>query len=1830
MTNKPPKTDVIITNRSTVEGINRLFFPNNATGLAIDATSFSSSYAPAIMHNNWRHPYDWYHAVESYPTGLTLIEQYGPQGNNVIIFNNGSINIESVMNGRGTSNVNVTVISCEGDITINRNIKNMSGRFENITLMAPKGTITFNSVSDDCLVEANRLMIFAEKIVNHGKLCSHSQAVFSGEITNNGVIHVDNTGPIITQQEITGSGQIQGQQLKNNNSSNTLKITGIDTSTSAPRYSYENNESSATLSFGSGVDSNGASINDQGLQFVTLQNIVLDYTTTISQNLLLVTPGTCAISSDFLARGKNLTILANKITTQNIDVSGSDIIRDGGKITLISMSTIQTGDMKADYTPLALDGTLCANKRGGQVFDDYTGAMLGQRPDCSEANAQDAPSNVYAGAVTLIATGPITTKNVTSQCLAKGGNGGAVLNCDGSDGTAGKKGTNCQGSCGDGGPGYTGGFGGAGGDGGRGGNGCSVGHGGQIVFITGGLIHTQNIHATVDCSGGNGGLASDNTGGHGGNGGDGGDGCGGIPGICSGHHGAQGPAGSGGDGGRGGNGGNGGNACGSNLLLISCTSISTSDLSTQTITNGGNGGDVFACYGGYPGQSTTYNASTGFEGNSGCSGRGGNGGRVDGGILACIAPTITTGHLATSTSASGGKVGFAGPGQVLLSDGRTETIPMNHTTFLLSSNSITTSDFQISINTPSSACMYSNVLISDAKSTVSGTAYWLGNSSVFVPPILLTNPSMMGNYPFWNVFLPDPNTINVISQEIDFESLDIINFAAPTTMCAESIKDVSFAINAQNGSGMTRAVLAMSDQVVKSSDFVTTGEHGKIFWCYDSADKNIFVADYNPQVSDRPYNVRSVFSPDYGGIRSLYIDQSKCEIYTIMRQHLYYGSIVLGRTPVVSSLRSIEMNPDLTSITLNNNFLYTFENYTLENRHQLYVQTLSDTNSGRVGINKKLLANLTGDNNTGDLVLDITYQRLYWVTGNKTIGSGKIDNLNNPSSLSQITQITVGMGSDRITGVFVDSSTGAIYWLNDSNGGELWQGMINDRNNPTQIVNLKYVQQLLGYNRNICGLFMIFDPIPQRTLSFTAPSVGGRYPLTLTVYDSDLRSCSDIKTTMISVSSLQLVHTNVPTTILAGSDFTVSFSAIIQDPDNLNPTYTGRIQFANFDTTNTYSNSNQPSSKLTAPCTAGSYKLIVSVASLNSACSGTEHMITSDFLITVLPLTVQVVVSNSSINPGESVVLNVSDPLPSATYRWTPGNLSGYTQHVTPSTTTLYTVTATSGNCHVSDSVTVHVSTTIALSDISISSDSVRTGSSFNVTCTPKIQNGSDKARITMALNGQNLVTQEVAINTPNTFTFPAPCVMTQITSPLTITATDPSNTSTTTSTTQNVTIFPLGTQVTPSQSDVLFGTHVTIRVVDPVPGVTYNWSTGAMNTTSIIVSDSGIYTVTGINGLCSDLAQSTITTRAPQHCVTLSDITLSFASNKLTVAGYQKSLVLGPREIIVSISKRVGSFYNRISITSDLFLADGHFLLICSSSQSLTANSTTYKVDLTASVPHNPGCLPTTFSSDFLVKLNSTSFAIHYIGSLFSLVVHFPPDLYLTDSSDINTIFYEICSFAQQQPFHRFLAGFEILVNSDVLNPNSASLLVPLETVYISCDDDAFCIEDTDGLFALCLDAFGSDTVTLKSSDANTGTTTKTLTRTGHEISYYDNDILWVSPCEDAIPYLDIDGLIDNSLLEVNTRSAPITQIESIGCIQPHDRITSDATYVCHLCKCALRMDDYLAQHYPNYSDLAPECSYVTYTGEIVANTLSIDLENCMICFSDYRIPDCSDPICF
>lgn len=247
----------------------------------------------------------------------------------------------------------------------------------------------------------------------------------------------------------------------------------------------------------------------------------------------------------------------------------------------------------------------------------------------------------------------------------------------------------------------------------------------------------------------------------------------------------------------------------------------------------------------------------------------------------------------------------------------------------------------------------------------------------------------------------------------------------------------------------------------------------------------------------------------------------------------------------------------------------------------------------------------------------------------------------------------------------------------------------------------------------------------------------------------------------------------------------------------------------------------------------------------------------------------------------------------------------------------------------------------------------------------------------------------------------------------------------------------------------------------------------------------------------------------------------------------------------------------------------------------------------------------------------------IQYVGSLLDFSLALPPELaiLLSPSSDIQSLFSDICAFAQsQQPCQNFLAGLIINDYSDLFCSDALIHQHP-EVIVVSCSDNVLHLDDDDGLFSLNITDFMSDTVFVQYEDALCQVS-DIMTLVGGSFSFQtsDTNFIWVNPCDSDAPNA-FTNLFDHPLLAIDGQGN-IVDIGLIDCSGLCQNSTSDLLYTSKLRTAAIQLGNYLETHFSDYTDHISYKCHVLYLGPITANNVVVDIENTQLIFGNFSIP--------
>ncbi|MBA3663388.1 MAG: gliding motility-associated C-terminal domain-containing protein, partial [Bacteroidetes bacterium] len=336
-----------------------------------------------------------------------------------------------------------------------------------------------------------------------------------------------------------------------------------------------------------------------------------------------------------------------------------------------------------------------------------------------------------------------------------------------------------------------------------------------------------------------------------------------------------------------------------------------------------------------------------------------------------------------------------------------------------------------------------------------------------------------------------------------------------------------------------------------------------------------------------------------------------------------------------------------------------------------------------------------------------------------------------------------------------------------------------------------------------------------------------------TVTGSNLFGCTNTQTVSITVNpSPSLTITATSTTLCSGKSATLTGSGASTYTWNPGGTFT-------------------PTLVVTPPVTS-TYTLI------GSSVAGCTAVKTITISVTPTP-TVSASASSTVLCSGNSTTLTASG---APSYTWNPGAITGTTAIVTPTGTTAYTLTGANGACTATAAISVSVNPSPTITVIS-NPTVLCSGNSATLTAS----GASSYTWLPMAVTGST-----VAV-TPS------------VTTTYTVTGINAAGCLSTVLFTQSVTPTP-SVSVSASASVICTGSSSTLTATG---ATSYTWLPGAFTGSVIVVSPTitTSYTVTGVNGSCSNTTIKTITVNA------LPTVTAS-ASPTIVCSGSSLTLVAG------------------------------------------------------------------------------------------------------------------------------------------------------------------------------------------------------------------------------------------------------------------------------------------------------------------------------------------------
>ncbi len=347
------------------------------------------------------------------------------------------------------------------------------------------------------------------------------------------------------------------------------------------------------------------------------------------------------------------------------------------------------------------------------------------------------------------------------------------------------------------------------------------------------------------------------------------------------------------------------------------------------------------------------------------------------------------------------------------------------------------------------------------------------------------------------------------------------------------------------------------------------------------------------------------------------------------------------------------------------------------------------------------------------------------------------------------------------------------------------------------------------------------------SVAVVSPTVNTTYTLT-----GLSGSCSGTTTILVNVSSdLTVSASTTSSTLCAGASATLTGSGATSY--TWNP---GNITTAN---------------AIVSPTSTTTYTVI----GLSGICTGTNTVLVT---VNSNPV-VTASTSASAICSGSSVTLTASG---ATNYTWAPVGLTSGTAVVTPTTTTVYTVTSASGLCSGTTTVSVAVSNSPTLG-IASSATAICSGSTITFTA-------SGATSYTWMPGAATTTVVAVTPTIASTYTLSGKTGICSSTKTITI----------------NVTTTPTVT-ATRSSSVICSGTSATLTATG---ATNYTWTPGSITSSVAVVSPTSTttYSVIGKNGSCSNTKTISINVAASPtvNAVGSNTSICSGASSTLTASG--------------------------------------------------------------------------------------------------------------------------------------------------------------------------------------------------------------------------------------------------------------------------------------------------------------------------------------------------------
>jgi hypothetical protein len=429
------------------------------------------------------------------------------------------------------------------------------------------------------------------------------------------------------------------------------------------------------------------------------------------------------------------------------------------------------------------------------------------------------------------------------------------------------------------------------------------------------------------------------------------------------------------------------------------------------------------------------------------------------------------------------------------------------------------------------------------------------------------------------------------------------------------------------------------------------------------------------------------------------------------------------------------------------------------------------------------------------------------------------------------------------------------------------------------------VGEYLGYNVNVAG-----NP---GAITYLDPFIGSKY---LQTGDIDGNSSVDIVMLGYSISEHSIMKNmsfpgSVSSAAISGTMFCASqnstVSCILNGAFNAGNVFTAFLSdasgnFASEVAIGSVSSTTATAIPVTFPLAANGTGYRIRVKSSNPVSVSANNGVN----LTIVPSpTVSVLSPTTTICQGASITMTASG---AGSYFWQPGNLSGSSVTVTPSSTIIYTVTGSVGSCSNTTTKTITVNPLPTLT-LSSGSGSVCIGNALTLTVT-----------------GANTYTWNTTATTSTISVSPTVNTTYTVTGTSAAGCTNSSVKTITVNSLPTVSITGGSSPICPNQTIILTGTGA----------ITYTWNTNLTNTNiSVSPSVTSNYTVTGTNtNGCVNFSIKVVTVNpSPTVTANAASTVICNGSNTMLNAGGASSYTWQPGNLIgpsVSVSPTNNTTY--------------------------------------------------------------------------------------------------------------------------------------------------------------------------------------------------------------------------------------------------------------------------------------------------------------------------------